>query len=80
MTACGLEEGSTRALDGVMAAAIHLPAPFALARSTDTLTPGGRSLVWEAKWDGYRAQILTTNGRSWSRRGTDFCRQSACCG
>ena len=33
---------------------VTLPAPVALARLTDTLTPvGAANLVWQPKWDGY---------------------------
>ena len=51
--------------------AVLLPAPVALARLTDSLTPGRRGrLVWEPKWDGYRA--LAADGRLYSRNGTDL--------
>lgn len=50
---------------------VRLPAPVALARLTDTLTPPGvPDPVWEPKWDGYRA--LSSAGRLYSRRGTDL--------
>ena len=50
---------------------VPVPAPVALARLTDTLTPpGGRELVWEPKWDGYR--VTCARGRLYSRRGTNL--------
>lgn len=50
---------------------VDLPAPVALAKLVDTLTPPGpRNPVWEPKWDGYRA--LYGGGRLYSRRGTDL--------
>lgn len=53
------------------APAIALPAPVALARLVDTITPMGvAEPVWEPKWDGYRA--LVAGGRIWSRRGTNL--------
>ena len=52
-------------------AAIPLPAPVALARLSDTMTPPGlRQLLWEPKWDGYRA--IVSGGRLWSRSGTNL--------
>jgi ATP-dependent DNA ligase len=53
--------------------AVSLPAPVALARSVDTLTPAGvREPVWEPKWDGYRAPYC--DGRLYSRNGTNLTR------
>lgn len=50
-----------------------LPAPVALARHVDELPmPGGRPLLYEPKWDGWRC--ITTNGRLFSRTGTDLTR------
>ncbi len=50
---------------------VPLPAPVALARLTDTLTPpGGKGWVYQPKWDGYRA--LYSAGRLVSRNGTDL--------
>jgi ATP-dependent DNA ligase len=52
-------------------AVIDLPAPLALARLVDTITPvGPAEPVWEPKWDGYRA--LVAGGRIFSRRGTNL--------
>lgn len=49
--------------------AVSLHAPVALARRVDELTPSGaKDLVWEPKWDGYRA--LVGGGRIYSRNGT----------
>lgn len=51
--------------------AVSLQAPVALARPTDQLTPpGAKNLVWEPKWDGYRA--LVGGGRIYSRNGTNL--------
>ena len=51
--------------------AVALPAPVALTRATDSLTPPGvREPVWEPKWDGYRC--TTAAGRLYSRRGTNL--------
>ncbi len=48
---------------------VSLPAPVALARLTDSLTPlGVADPVWEPKFDGYR--VVTAGGRLYSRRGT----------
>jgi Helix-turn-helix domain of transposase family ISL3 len=44
-----------------------LPAPVALARLVDTLSPTGvRDPVWEPKWDGYR--VVCADGRLYSAR------------
>ena len=52
-------------------AAITLPAPVALARLSDTMTPPGlRQPLWEPKWDGYRA--IVSRGRLRSRNGTNL--------
>ena len=48
-----------------------LPAPVALARLTESLTPSGvREPVWEPKWDGYRC--TASAGRLYSRHGTNL--------
>ena len=50
---------------------VSLQAPVALARLVDDLVPSGaRDLVWEPKWDGYRA--LVGGGRIYSRNGTNL--------
>lgn len=50
-----------------------LPVPVALARQVESLPPAGsRPVVYEPKWDGYRA--LTAGGRLFSRNGTDLTR------
>jgi len=52
-------------------AVVSLHAPVALARPVDELTPlGAKDLVWEPKWDGYRA--LVGAGRIFSRNGTNL--------
>ncbi|WP_344950233.1 ATP-dependent DNA ligase [Terrabacter ginsenosidimutans] len=52
-------------------AVVSLQAPVALARSVDDLTPSGvKDLVWEPKWDGYRA--LVGGGKIFSRNGTNL--------
>jgi hypothetical protein len=52
-------------------AVVSLHAPVALARTVHELTPSGvRDLVWEPKWDGYRALIGA--GRIYSRNGTNL--------
>ena len=52
-------------------AVVSLQAPVALARRVDDLTPAGAGdLVWEPKWDGYRA--LVGGGRIFSRNGTNL--------
>lgn len=52
-------------------AAVSLQAPVALARLVDDLVPSGvKDLVWEPKWDGYRA--LVGDGRIFSRNGTNL--------
>lgn len=54
-----------------MTAAVELPAPLALAKLVESITPlGPADPVWEPKWDGYRA--LVAGGRLWSRRGTNL--------
>jgi ATP-dependent DNA ligase len=51
--------------------AVHLPAPVALARLVDSLTPAGaKTPSWEPKWDGYRA--VYAEGRLFSRNGTNL--------
>jgi hypothetical protein len=48
-----------------------LPAPVALARLVDSLTPpGAKAYVYQPKWDGYRA--LYAAGRLYSRNGTNL--------
>ena len=48
-----------------------MPAPVALARLVDSLTPlGVREPVWEPKWDGYRA--LCAGGVLYSRNATNL--------
>ena len=48
-----------------------MPAPVALARLVDTLTPpGAKTPIYQPKWDGYRA--LYSAGRLYSRNGTDL--------
>ena len=50
---------------------LTLPAPVALARPVESLTPPGvRDPVWQPKWDGYRA--TTAAGRLYSRNGTNL--------
>lgn len=50
---------------------VSMPAPVALARLVDTLTPPGvRHPVWQPKWDGWRA--LTSGGLLYSRNGTNL--------
>jgi ATP-dependent DNA ligase len=50
---------------------VPLPAPVALARLVDYLTPSGaKDPVWEPKWDGYRA--LSSAGRLYSRNRTNL--------
>jgi ATP-dependent DNA ligase len=50
---------------------VHVPAPVALARLVDSLTPpGAKAPIWEPKWDGYRA--LYADGRLYSRNGTNL--------
>ncbi|KRF35523.1 hypothetical protein [Terrabacter sp. Soil810] len=50
---------------------VSLRSPVALARPIDDLTPqGAQNLVWEPKWDGYRA--LVGAGRIYSRNGTNL--------
>ncbi|MGO4600086.1 ATP-dependent DNA ligase [Terrabacter sp. 2RAF25] len=52
-------------------AVVSLHAPVALVRAVDDLTPSGvKKMVWEPKWDGYRA--LVGSGRILSRNGTDL--------
>ncbi|ONH62344.1 hypothetical protein CcI49_02905 [Frankia sp. CcI49] len=56
-------------------AAIRLPPPLALARPTDTLVPPsarGRALLYEPKWDGFRAVVH--EGRIWSRHQRELTR------
>lgn len=51
--------------------AIVFPAPLALARLTDTLTPPGvASPCFEAKWDGSRCTVNAD--RLFSRNGTNL--------
>jgi ATP-dependent DNA ligase len=51
--------------------AVPLPAPVALARLVDSLTPpGAKAYVYQPKWDGYRA--LYSAGRLYSRNGTNL--------
>jgi ATP-dependent DNA ligase len=48
-----------------------MPAPVALARLVDSLTPpGAKAYVYQPKWDGYRA--LYSAGRLYSRNGTNL--------
>ncbi len=50
---------------------VSVPAPVALARLVDTLTPAGApDPVWERKWDGFR--VLCAGGRLYSRRATNL--------
>lgn len=50
-----------------------LPVPVALARQVEQLPPAGvRSMLYEPKWDGWRA--VTAAGRLFSRNGTDLTR------
>lgn len=52
-------------------AAVSLHAPVALAKPVDDLLPShAKRLVWEPKWDGYRA--LVADGQIYSRRHTDL--------
>jgi len=52
-------------------AVVSLQAPVALARRVDELVPSRTAdLVWEPKWDGYRA--LVGGGRIYSRNGTNL--------
>src|SRR6476469_4058683 len=52
-------------------AVVSLHAPVALARRVNEFTPSGaKGLVWEPKWDGYRA--LVGGGRIYSRNGTNL--------
>ncbi|MGO4603651.1 hypothetical protein AB4030_17060 [Terrabacter sp. 2YAF2] len=52
-------------------AVVSLQAPVALARRVDELVPSKTAdLVWEPKWDGYRA--LVGGGRIYSRNGTNL--------
>lgn len=52
---------------------VSLPAPVALARLVDSLTPvGASSPVYEPKWDGYR--ILCSAGKLYSRNGINLTR------
>src|SRR6478672_4238378 len=61
---------SCRARVGDMAV-VSLQSPVALARPVDDLTPSdSKDLVWEPKWDGYRA--LVGGGRIFSRNGTNL--------
>ena len=51
--------------------AVPMPAPVALARLVDSLTPpGAKTPVYQPKWDGYRA--LYSAGRLTSRNGTNL--------
>ena len=51
--------------------AVPLPAPVALARLVDSLTPpGAKTPIYQPKWDGYRA--LYSAGRLHSRKGTNL--------
>jgi len=53
--------------------AVPMPAPVALARLVDSLTPpGGSALIFEPKWDGWRAQY--SRGVLYSRNGTNLTR------
>jgi ATP-dependent DNA ligase len=48
-----------------------MPAPVALARLVDTMTPpGAKTPIYQPKWDGYRA--LYSAGRLFSRNGTNL--------
>lgn len=50
---------------------VSLPAPVALARLVDSLTPvGASSPLYEPKWDGYR--ILYSAGQFYSRNGINL--------
>ncbi|WP_076259475.1 hypothetical protein [Intrasporangium flavum] len=52
-------------------AVVSLQAPVALARPIGDLTPSEvKNLVWEPKWDGYRA--LVGGGKIFSRNGTNL--------
>ncbi|GAA5025321.1 hypothetical protein GCM10023258_18140 [Terrabacter aeriphilus] len=52
-------------------AVVSLHSPVALARPVDDLSPSGvKNLVWEPKWDGYRA--LVGGGKIFSRNGTNL--------
>lgn len=50
---------------------VSLPAPVALARLADSLTPlgAGTDLVWQPKFDG---RVVTAGGRMYSRRGANL--------
>jgi ATP-dependent DNA ligase len=50
---------------------VPMPAPVALARLVDTMTPpGAKTPIYQPKWDGYRA--LYSAGRLFSRNGTNL--------
>ena len=50
-----------------------MPPPVALAAAVDGFTvPGVSDMVWEAKWDGFRA--IVTPERLWSRAGKPLAR------